>query len=354
MIYPQRLRAWFPSNAILRSELAHQHRSTSRRRWLRWLSRLLTGAVWASALFFVLRALPTLIFGQLPPPLDWPEQAWVGQWMVFAVIWTVILHFSLMFETLSRSANVIAREKQGNTWELLLLTGTDARAIVMGKWWATVRRMRWWYLSLGILRALMIVWVTGTQYTSSSYFYYGNNAPDTTVGAVFFRSLYLLVTFAFVILMTLLNLGFTAACGLSASADHRNSAIALARAIGTRILIIIAIVGIPIGIVYLIRPTYGYDSLWSNIVLSGAQVLATFADNGVVASYALATYNFTSYYYPADVYTYADTTLLAMLVAPLAYAFVTALVLRFARRRVIRQGALPPPPKMAKRSLSAG
>jgi hypothetical protein len=73
----------------------------------------------------------------------------------------------------------------------------------------------------------------------------------------------------------------------------------------------------------------------------GILTLATFADNGVVSAYFVSDYGLSLYRYSYDSVNLLFTILAAMVIAPVAYMFLIWLVLRFTRRRVIRQGALP-------------
>lgn len=71
----------------------------------------------------------------------------------------VALYAVVTLVTMALAANSIQREKQNHTWETLLLTGVDARRIVWGKWWATVRVMWKDHALVGLLRLGMIAWL---------------------------------------------------------------------------------------------------------------------------------------------------------------------------------------------------
>src|SRR5262249_40556953 len=90
--------------------------------------------------------------------------------MLFAIYY----HFYLMFQTIALTGNSITREKEAQTWEMLVLTGIDARQIVRGKWWATIQRQTPRYLLLGVLRigAIAAIAITFAAIFSSSGGFY--------------------------------------------------------------------------------------------------------------------------------------------------------------------------------------
>ncbi|MCX9079616.1 MAG: hypothetical protein OIN84_16750, partial [Candidatus Methanoperedens sp.] len=169
-----------------------------------------------------------------------PIGNYFGVGVTLLVIFTLVLHFVLIFRALVLGANSIAREKQSNTWDMLVLTGIDAQQIVLGKWWATVQHLWRWYVLLGLLRAGSVVWISGSTsritnylYASSSSYYYGWH------GTVVPTPWQILLAGVIVMVLTMVNLAFTAACGVSSSGDSRSSTMALIRAIMMRLVILI-------------------------------------------------------------------------------------------------------------------
>jgi hypothetical protein len=61
-----------------------------------------------------------------------------------------------------RASGTIAREKQGRTWDSLILTGIDARVLVTAKWWAVLRVLGERLELMFALRALAVL-VIGTM-----------------------------------------------------------------------------------------------------------------------------------------------------------------------------------------------
>jgi hypothetical protein len=328
---------------IAQAELNHQTRSAPRRkrRWTRWLDRGFVLLIYGTA--FVLFANQILVLFALASGTggsiradDLPD--WFRALVAVSVIVALIIHFRRMFQTLALSADSIARERNANNWDMLVLTGIDARKIVIGKWWATVRRMARPYIMLGILRALLIVWYGA--YTNPGY--YGNAAyaiyyDSNNIGIILHILLQYLLAGIAVFVLTIANLLFTAACGLSAF--NKRSGIALARAITTRQLLVIGFAAL----------TFVLSRLWlyysSSELLPVMILLSLFTvfDNGVVIGVLLPTYNFSNYYpYGANIDPVFAIYLPAAILALIIYVLLTVLFLRLAQWQAIRQGALRP------------
>jgi hypothetical protein len=221
---------------------------------------------------------------------------------------------------------------------VLILTTVDSSQIICGKWRAIVQRQWRRYVLLGIMRGLIFTWIMLSSYYS---LYSGFNAP---FGGTFFWSqrAVILLIIGFILAVTLLNLGFTAAVGLSASVDHRSSAIALARAFGTRMVVLLTVVLIPLAIAYFLRLYYLVGTVAGTLGTAIGMVLVTMVDNGVTVSYELMTTSFfrgNLYYADYGMY-YLVSSGLAILAAPLLYVVLTWGVLRFAAWRAVRAGAL--------------
>ncbi len=76
------------------------------------------------------------------------SESLLGPYVVLALT-TIVAHFGALLQTLTLATNTITWEKGTNTWDILVMTDTDARRIVMSKWWATVSPMRHRYLMVG-------------------------------------------------------------------------------------------------------------------------------------------------------------------------------------------------------------
>ena len=184
-----------------------------------------------------------------------------------------------MIQALSRSANSVARERQGNNWDTLVLTGIDASRITWGKWWATVRYLWRPCLRLGLFRAAIIIGY-GLYISRPYYFYYRNqNLYSPRLIAPHWRILSSLHFLSCA--LTFANLFFTAACGVSAF--NKRSSIAMARAIGTRLLLLtVSTISIYLLGWMLFRGQYNFEmGTFQHLTL---RTVATLLENGVSLS----------------------------------------------------------------------
>jgi hypothetical protein len=141
--------------------------------------------------------------------------------MAIYVIW--IVHIITVARAISAGANAISREHVGKTWDALVMTGVNARQILIGKWLGVLHRVAPWMLALGAVRLLMIpvfmlAMMNRFLYFAStgSTFYAGpTNTPISwvawaTVAAVIFT-----------VILTVLEVMACTAIGLAASAMMR-------------------------------------------------------------------------------------------------------------------------------------
>jgi hypothetical protein len=333
--------AYHTSNPITRAELNYQARSVPQgRRWQRFVGRLtLTLAFVLAGILAGGEIVGALLFRD-PEPIN--QFVGVGALLPFGVV--LALHFGVMLRTLILSSNSIAREKQANNWDILVLTGINARQIIRGKWWATMRRMWRAYLLLAALRVVMIIWyatyVSRNNFYSLMYYYlhYGYT-PASPVAVPTFA--HFLAATVMVFIFTMINLPFTAACGLSAiSARARNSALVLARAISTRLLLVL---GLSVGTLAIM------SFMWSNLATRGGvhpwsidttlfiqTVTVTLLDNGLTNASQLTQYRTN----PSSFDRRTEFVLPNMLVSIAIYVLLTWLLLRLAEWLAVRQNAL--------------
>jgi hypothetical protein len=328
---------------VVQAEFNHQNRTVRpvKRRWRRWINRVLLAIVYGTAFSLLAVEIISLVamhFGTKGMDFVNILSDWFRGFIVLSAVAATVTHFRRMFQTLALSANSIARERNANNWDMLVLTGIDARKIVLGKWWATVRHMWRPYVLMGILRALLIVSI-GADANRSNYsyaVYSGFNAASYR-GIIVPMLLQCIVAGAAVLMFTMANLFFTAACGMSAF--NRRSGIALARAVATRFLLGI---GIALFCFLFIRfyMDYSYPNSVPSIIAMG---LFTIVDNGVAVGSQLATSNFSGYNsYGGSINPVFGVNLPAALIALMIYALLTVLLLRLAQWQAIRNSALPP------------
>ncbi len=325
---------------IVQAELNHQDRAVPRRkrRWLRWVGRIITITVYGTA--FGLLAAEIVYLAVLSSGVRGLDYAamlpdWFRVLIVLSVFAAALMHFRRMFQTLALSANSIARERNSNNWDMLVLTGIDAGKIVRGKWWATVRHMWRPYVRLGILRAVWIVSIgADTNRSYYSYATYGSFRDTNGNGVIVPMLLQFIIAGALVFLLTMVNLCFTAACGVSAF--NRRSGIALARAIGTRLFLVVGL-----ALLGLLLLRLWLDSNYSSMVI--VLSLLTVFDNGVTIGSQTATYNFYDYYsYGGNINPVLGVYLPALFIALMIYTLLTVLLLRLAQWQAVRNSALPP------------
>jgi hypothetical protein len=322
----------FSANPIARAELVYQTRSRPQgRRWKRVATRITLIVALTLACILAGGEFAGVLLYRDPDPIS---RAF-GILNILPVATAFILHFVLMIQTLSLSANSVAREKQANNWDMLVLTGVDARQIIQGKWWATVRRMWPSYVFLSVLRAAVIIWFGASvsrvyEISLMTFNYYGFPTELILPSASNFG-----VAALSVFVLTMVNLPFTAACGVSAiSARTRNSALTLGRAIGIRLLVLLTPSLVSF---FLAFPL----ALWrSNFFAQiGGGTLATLLDNGLSVGNQLVGWD--------HVDPYVDNRdkgalVVVVLLALTAYFLLTILLLRIAQWQATRQNALPP------------
>ncbi len=327
----RRLSAIFPDNAITRAERVYQRRSAKKpRTWRRWLSCVVRG--FAFIISFMLfggflicsfvGSNPTAILDILRLP------------STFLMVFAVFYHFYLMFQTLNRAANSIAREKESQTWELLVLTGVDARQIVRGKWCATVQRQFPNYLFLGLLRvgALSAIAIGNipTAYSVSG------TSLSSQIQLPHPAAILLIAVFG--LALPIANLGLSAACGVMGSTAVRSTVIAIPRGVVNQIIVTLfpTIYLVLIGSLFS-STLFRSDAVvwWQTIVMSLGLVGVTLIDNGIIASSLLVypQYNNTSII--------VDGALLALILSLVIYGLIIWVILRWAELNAVGTRATP-------------
>jgi len=282
--------AIFPENAIMRAERFYQQRSARKPRlWRRWINQSAKWLLIALALIEFGGLLAASLIQRDPTPL---VQS-LGPLPILLILLTIFYHLYLMFQTMSLAAHSITREKESQTWEMLVLTGIDARQIVRGKWWATVQRQLSRYAVLALLRAGMIAAIgiiLSVIFSSFSYSY--TNYPvqirlahpisilfSTLIGAGY--------TFA--------NLGLSAACGVMASAASKRSSVAILRGFASQIVISVVVA---IAVLWLMGQIFDHRFIRgnSNTYLAFTDIALSFTDNGLMSGVSAIGPLTTNYY----------------------------------------------------------
>lgn len=314
-------------HTITNAEIKHQQRAQGR-----GFARL-TDAFPGRKLSLVAAVMALAIFwGEFVGALTGGSTGWIinsigGLPAMITLAVMGVLHFRILLATLLLASDAIAREKRGRTWDSLLLTGLDARQIIIGKWWATLRSVWRDYAFLALLRAGVVVGLGAglSQISLRVNAAVGgpvvNARPDA--GEV-------LLVGVMVVAYTFANAGFTAAVGLAASALSRrnsNGTIAFALSILARLAMVLGTVGI-IAVAAEAMVGSGHAQIMRLLNLLWLTIL----DNGTVLTSQLTDYGNED----------KGLVLMVLLIGLALYALLTWAALWMAVRLAVRQNALRP------------
>jgi hypothetical protein len=225
-------------NPVARAELKHLRRSIpTTGNFSRWAMRgILSAAVCAAVIIFCVSlalAFSTPSATTLAAHVRGSGVA--TRWLIHPLValagLTVLIYFSLMFRTLSLAGNTVSREKRGGTWENLLLTGMDARRLVLGKWWAVICTVWREYALL----ALLCVGVCA----GGGVLYLSQMAPGRLLSAwepVLHPAAGVILSAAFAVTFTATNGLFTAAVGVTGSLLSRDGHPGVMMALAVRVV----------------------------------------------------------------------------------------------------------------------
>ncbi|MDX2161136.1 MAG: hypothetical protein SF162_07420 [bacterium] len=156
---------------VSRAEAQFQRRSAHPRRG-RWLGTAMFGTCAGAVTLAVLRGVIAANPGWFRAPLDVILLVWdaVMAFTHSVLIFCVAAHyFSMLAGAVQASTGAVVREKTARTWETLLLTGVDARALVIGKWAATLSQVWRQHRRLLLPRLCAIAWLGLTTAVSEPY-----------------------------------------------------------------------------------------------------------------------------------------------------------------------------------------
>ncbi len=151
-----RLSAAWARNPVMRAELKHQRHVIETNR---------AGRVWIA--LAVLLVVPGIIisvvyFGAalLLPFMPSARALFVdGGPLAVLFIVNASLYPVVTLITLSLASASIERERDGLTWDSLLLTAVEPRHIVLGKWWASTRMLLGDHVMVAVARLGVIAWI---------------------------------------------------------------------------------------------------------------------------------------------------------------------------------------------------
>lgn len=323
----------FPENAISRAELTHQQRSARKLHpWRRWLSGIViyTAVTIALIEFFGLLAAsitqrdPKLLVQSLNPL------------PTLLILLTLCYHLYLMINTMSLAAYSITREKEAQTWEMLILTGIDARKIVRGKWWAIVQHQLPRYTLLSVLRVGMIAAVgiaVSSVFSSYPYRYYNYDIQTRLAHPVTIIFIGL-IGFAF----SFANLGMGAACGVMSSAFSSRSTLAIVRGFANQFVISVATAS---GGLLFINQLYDFRITRGGVdgYVATTTIPLSFVDNGILGSMSFVGPFSASYYEqlpPPVLKPIAFEWIASALISIAIYALIIRFILLRAEQNAVR------------------
>lgn len=328
-------------NPIAQRELAHQQHSA------RLFGSLRLQALYRIVYYPALTLALTVFLSELGAALQPGDERSAAQVLhvavIFALVVAVLMHLYLLLQTLVRAAASVAREKQGGTWEDLILTGTDARRLILGKWGATLRGTLGGVALLIPLRAGVVVWL-GAVFDRSQIVNIEAVSSYVAPGVLAF-----VATFPVIALFTLGGASFIAAAGVLASTLSRSLAQALALALmvtgllfGGTLTLLGAAHAVTTQEVARAPEWHGANSAFTE------NMLITWLDNGMTLTSELVSYR-TEYetvsrQYVAETFASgkASAWLLTLTTCTGLYLALTWTLLRLAQISAVRQGALPP------------
>ncbi len=305
-------------NPVTRAERSYQEGMPLPRGTRRFTGLLSLLLIMALITHVVLLITPQVAAVTGVPERDLTEglRGWLGTSAVVITVLIMFQHLRFAMSSMQLSAGAIAREKQARTWESLVLTGVDARRIIVGKWAATLATQWQQYRLLLILRFGTVLWIgLGTQ---TILLYHGSESPSIPV----------VLVFAIVItVFPMVYAAFMAALGLLAALLTTSTAAAVRTATALYIVSIALSFGL---IMLLLVPLASVgDGRWSALF---SPLFVTPLDGGMLTLVGMIVWQ------GSVSMEYA----LGMILCVVEYALLTLFTLRIAQALAVRQRALPP------------
>ena len=244
-------------NPVTRAELQHQrYLIANGRSGNLWIS--LAGLMLIPALLISLALTVGALLNPFVPLVPAIRSLLGGsQGIVFFLMYlmNVVLYPVVTLVMLALSLHSISREKVGNTWDTLRLTNMDARQIVLGKWWASLRSMGGDQVMVALLRfgvsAEIILLLK----------------PLLPATALPPELIYMPLLIGITIGYTVLDAALTAALGILAGVPEQANLVVVPVVIGLRVVITVCALGLTIltfvsmlggGILYLALTLVGW------------------------------------------------------------------------------------------------
>ncbi|MFN8375706.1 MAG: hypothetical protein U0694_22900 [Anaerolineae bacterium] len=294
-----------------------QRRTAAPQGWRRWINLLLG---WSVLLLSIVLYLSELLRALLGGDLNIVPYA--ARWLmgIYALL-ALLVYTTPMRRAQTLAAQIIARDKsKPENWELLLLTGVDARSYVRSKWWLLLRAMLPALLYAGIVRAGAVTFLVA-EFTRSLA---ANSARFSVITFVPPSALNILVLGLLSILMPYVGALNSAALSLDNVLDSRRNGNSWWGAFmrgaviisGTSVIFLCGVFSVTIlGAVMRDSMLTLLIALWSLTVL----------DNGFTVSGLLAAYAYSYNRLPMDSFSQLDFRhVLLLVVAALPFILLSA------------------------------
>jgi hypothetical protein len=261
----------FLRHPVTQAEALHQERVMENTRagsiWIGLAYLMTYPALLLSTMIYIGALMSQIIPGSIVLRFEPTTVSLITLLLMYLIAMSIALYVVVSLVTFGLSASSILREKQGKTWDTLLLTGVDARQLVRGKWWATLVTLWKDYALVWLLRLGMIVWLMGV--TDGEFFY------RLVVPRLSPEMAYLLAAAFLVAVYTMLDAMLTAGLGqIAALADARTSIVVfLLLALRLIILIVPLISPVLIFIHYEVHEASFYIGFWVVCLLIHAALI---------------------------------------------------------------------------------
>ena len=305
-------------NPVAEAELNHQQRSGSPSRWQRWPALFSLGLTIALISNLCLLLAPQIAALLSVSAIDLHELlvGWFGTITILMGALIMIHHLSFSTAALQLASTSIAREKQGRTWESLLLTGVDARRIILGKWSATLRTLWQVYRPLLLLRFAVALWMglsSGITHSASVSF------TPSLISSLLIASVTAVFPLCYAAFMGTLGL-LASLIVKSETAAYRISTFFQFASVVVSMSLILLSFALPFG------------EIDPGLVAFIPALFVTPLDGGILALIGLV----------ANTGTASHFYLVGLLLCVALYAALTGIALRAAQSLAVRQRALPP------------
>jgi hypothetical protein len=143
----------YTNSPLAQLELAYlRHLSQQRPYWWRWSIGLLLITV------IIITSLPLYRYMRSPD---------AGPLLLTMLVVIYSVHVGVTIFTLFLANSSLTIDKQLGIWECLVLTHIDARQILLGKWWATLRAVWKWHFAASLVKVGMAYALTQFLHNSS-------------------------------------------------------------------------------------------------------------------------------------------------------------------------------------------